>query len=100
MSSKYFLVPAAIVAAAAAISKVSSKRKEQKRQELVENRNQNIDSLRADVAALSNGNTMMGMQPVAGDHAARVLSGRNGASAGVDTSNPAVSAIPYEVVRT
>lgn len=86
-------------AAVAAVSWLASRRNKQERAELVDSRNQQIDAMRADVAAMKGANTMMGLEPAPGDHAARVAAGRSGASAGVDVSNPAVS-MPYDVVRT
>ncbi len=101
--SKLFIVPAAVVGAITAAAMFSSKRAKQERAEEVAGREQKTQEMREDVAALravQNGqNTLMGIPPTPGDHAARVLSARNGAAAGIDTSNPALN-MNYDVVRS
>ncbi len=99
VSSKPVKILAGAGAVVGAVSWLTSRRAKQNREEVVEARNQQINDMRADVAAMKGANTMMGLEPVAGDHAARVAAGRNGASAGVNTSNPEVS-LPYDIVRT
>jgi|GEM_PF-4463139 len=98
LSSKFFLVPAAIVAATVVLAKLVSGKNKRSRAELVENRNQAIAAQQAEVDAIK-ANTMMGLAPAPGDHAARVLAARSGAAMGIDTSNPNMTAANFEAVR-
>lgn len=98
ISSKLFLVPAAIVAATVVLAKLISGKAKRNKAEEIENRNKATEALRTEVESLRGANTMMGMQPAPGDHAARVLAGRNGAAMGVDTSIPNQTAVPYTAV--
>lgn len=97
VSSKFFIVPAFIASATYIISKVFSGKEKQRRAELVENRKQNIAAQQAEVSEFK-ANTMMGLAPAPGDHAARVMAGRSGASMGINTSNPEMTAANFTVV--
>ena len=69
-------------------------------------RDNQMEAMKADIIANQQAmaqpaigaNTMMGLQPVAGDHANRVLAARNGGM-GVDTSNPNMTAANFEAAR-
>lgn len=102
VSSKPVLIIAGLAAAIGAVSWVGNKRKEKIRDSQNELRDQKIDSMRTEntaVQAQPSTNTLMGLEPVAGDHAARVVAGRNGGMGGVDASNPPVN-MQFEAVRT
>ncbi len=105
--NKKLLVGIGAVAALGGLISYSRSNAREKRAAEVANRQENLQQMREDVAVLraaQNGpnsagqNTMMGMAPTPGDHAARVMSARNGAAAGIDTSNPPVD-MNYQVVR-
>lgn len=103
LTSKLFLIPAAIIAATIAATVMVAKAifggKGDKAEE-TENKRQSTQALRAEVEALRGAeDTLMGEPKVKGAHAARVMAGRNGGAAmGVDTSNPAIS-MNYDIVH-
>ncbi|MEQ1705676.1 MAG: hypothetical protein ABL867_06855 [Rickettsiales bacterium] len=98
LKSKFFIIPVAIGTAAVLAGKIISGKNKRDRAELVENRNQAIAAQQAEVDAIK-ANTMMGLAPAPGDHAARVLAGRSGAAMGIDASNPNMTAANFEAVR-
>lgn len=99
LSSKLFLIPAAIVAAAVVVAKLIFGGKGDKAEE-TENKRQSTQALRSEVEALRGADTLWGEQKVTdGAHVQRVMAGRNGGAAmGVDTSNPAIS-MNYDIVH-
>ncbi|MEZ5691715.1 MAG: hypothetical protein R3D71_08640 [Rickettsiales bacterium] len=96
-----------LIAAAGAIGALSwmnSRRNNQEKLSYDELRANQTASMKADIAAMqqhpaTQAGTMMGMQPVVGDHANRVLAARGGMGTGIDVSQPQVD-MPYEVART
>jgi hypothetical protein len=97
-------IPALAVAAIAAVAAFAGKR-EAKEMESRENlmaqqnaaANAELVALRQQV--LGGGNTMMGMEPVHGAHAEQVMARRGGASQGVDTSIPNMTAFDQSSIQ-
>lgn len=89
-------IPALAVAAVTAVAVFAGKRQAKEmesRENLLARQNEAADS---ELAALRQqvvgGNTMMGMAPVHGAHAEQVVARRGGASQGIDTSIPNMTA--------
>lgn len=106
MVSKSFLIPAAIVAAVAAVVMFAVGGGKKDRTEAAESRGQNIQALSNEVAALKDQghllgseDTLMGEKKVTnGAHGQSVLARRGGVAAGVDTSNPNMTAANFTAV--
>ncbi len=99
LKSKLFLIPAAIATVTVVGAKMISNKNKRAREELVENREKAIAAQQADNATLRDSNKMMGLDPTPGDIAAGVIARRNGVAAGVDHSNPNMTAGNFEAVR-
>lgn len=100
-------IPALLVGGAMAAGVISgsrSKRDMASREELMDKQ---VTAMNSEVAALQQqnatvmaqrgGNTLMGLDPVHGEHAQRVVAGRNGGM-GIDTANPSMTAANFEAV--
>lgn len=98
ITNKPLMIATAATAAIIALVKHSSNKAKRERAEEVANREQQLAAMREETNMIRGANTMMGMTPTPGDHAARVLSARNGMAVGLDTSNPPVD-MNYQVVR-
>ncbi len=105
------LIAGTLLAAGAGVAMwMNGKSKEKARDSLETLRTGQMQSTQADIMALQQqnaammnpavgGNTLMGLQPVAGDHANRVLAARGG-NMGVDVSNPNMTAANFEAARS
>ncbi len=105
------LIAGTLLAAGAGVAMwMNGKNKEKARDSLETLRAGQMQSTQADIMALQQqnaammnpavgGNTLMGLQPVAGDHANRVLAARGG-NMGVDVSNPNMTAANFEAARS
>lgn len=103
-------IPTLLIGGAVAAGLFSASRNKKSMESREELQMRQLEATNAEVAALQQqtaamqqqramgGNTMMGMQPVHGEHAQRVLAARGG-NMGIDPSNPNMSAANYEAVR-
>ncbi len=108
MTSKPAMIIGGAAVAVGALSWLSSKRDSQVRESQEALRAKNMEAMQSDIMTMHQqqaaspmvgANTMMGLEPVHGDHAQRILAARSG-SVGIDTSAPNMSAANYEVARS
>jgi hypothetical protein len=97
-------IPALAVAAVAAVAAFAGKRESKEmesREKLMAQQNvaANAELVALRQQVLGGGNTMMGMEPVHGAHAEQVVARRGGASQGVDTSIPNMTAFDQSSIQ-